>query len=149
MEIRRATIEDLADIFTCNINAFKNYITLINRAPAPMMVDFSAELKNNDLFVACENNEILGFALIQDTEDDFMWLDVLAVNPQHQGKGVGRNLLNFTEQFILKHGKSECRLNTNVKFERTLGIYLQYGFEIYETPVVHGYERHYLKKKLK
>ena len=45
MEIRRATIEDLADIFTCNINAFKNYITLINRAPSPMMVDFSAELK--------------------------------------------------------------------------------------------------------
>jgi hypothetical protein len=72
MEIRRATVEDLADIFTCNINAFKNYITLINRAPAPMMVDFSAELKNNDLFVACENNEILRFALIQDTNDDFM-----------------------------------------------------------------------------
>ncbi|MBE6112805.1 MAG: GNAT family N-acetyltransferase [Peptococcaceae bacterium] len=149
MEIRRATIEDLADIFTCNINAFKNYITLINRAPAPMMTDFSAELKNNHLFVACENDEVLGFALIQDTADDYMWLDVLAVQPEHQGKGIGRSLLDFTEQFILTKGKSECRLNTNVKFKRTLGIYLQYGFEIYDTPVVHGYERHYLKKNLK
>ena len=149
MEIRRAVIEDLADVFTCNVNAFKGYITLINRAPAPMMTDFSVELKNNGLFVACEGDRLLGFALIQDGEEDFMWLDVLAVNPEYQGQGVGRALLDFTQRFILEHGKTECRLNTNVKFERTLGIYLRYGFEIYDTPVVHGYERHYLKKKLK
>lgn len=147
MEIRRAVMEDLPAIFTCNVNAFKNYILEIGKAPAPMLMDFSQEL-DHDLFVAYEGDELLGFVLILPDEDaaaQWMWMDVLAVDPKHQGKGVGRKLIDYTARFIRQQGKRECRLYTNVKFVRTSQIYQTYGFQIYEVTIVNGYHREYMK----
>ena len=42
MEIRRATLQDAPEIFTCCANAFKHYILEMGKAPAPMLTDYSA-----------------------------------------------------------------------------------------------------------
>lgn len=43
-------------------------------------------------------------------DSDCMWLDVLAVDPKHQKKGIGRLLLDYTEDFM------KARENGNVGY---------------------------------
>lgn len=151
MEIRRATLQDAPAVFTCCVNAFKNYILEMEKAPAPMLTDYSVEIQQHDVFVACEDGEVMGFILLLPDEKpdaDCMWLDVLAVDPAHQKKGIGRLLINYTENFMREHGKKECRLYTNVKFTNTKEIYLHCGYEIYQRAQVNGYDRYYMKKAL-
>ena len=151
MEIRRATLQDAPEIFTCCVNAFKHYILEMGKAPAPMLTDYSVELQQHDVFVACEDGEVTGFVFIlpdEQADSDCMWLDVLAVDPKYQKKGIGRLLLDYTEDFMKAQGKRECRLYTNVKFTNTKEIYLHCGYEIYERALVNGYDRYYMKKTL-
>ena len=151
LQIRRATIQDAPEIFTCCVNAFKQYILEMDKAPAPMLTDYSVEIKQHDLFVAHEDDAVTGFVLILPDEKidaDYMWLDVLAVDPAHQGKGIGRQLIDYAEYFMREQGKRECRLYTNVKFTNTKEIYLHCGYEIYERAQVKGYDRYYMKKIL-
>lgn len=132
----------------CCDKAFEAYISLIGKKPAPMLYDYLTEITEHTVFVASNEQEIVGFVLIKDSKEDYMWLDVLAVDPDFCGKGIGRKLITQCENYILQSGKNECRLYTNVKFERTCNIYLQLGYEIYDTVCVDDYERYYMKKRL-
>lgn len=148
-EIHIAAEKDAEAIQLCCERAFKGYIPIIGKKPAPMYYNYLNEIRKGTVLAAFENSAVAGFALIKDGGNDFMWLDVLAADPSFEGKGVGRALLSACESFILQNGKSECRLYTNVKFERTCRIYLHYGFEIYDTVQENGYDRYYMKKLLK
>lgn len=148
VEIRRADKGDEAAVRLCCDRAFEAYISLIGKKPAPMLYDYLKEITNHTIFVASNKKEIAGFVLVKAGKDDYMWLDVLAVRPDFSGKGIGRRLISYCENYILQSGKNECRLYTNVKFERTCNIYLQLGYEIYDRVCVDGYERYYMKKQL-
>lgn len=46
-------------------------------------------------------------------------------------------------------GKTECRLYTHVKYQRTLEIYRQRGYVIYDRVQEKGFDRYYMRKQLK
>ncbi|MCF0123076.1 MAG: GNAT family N-acetyltransferase [Ruminiclostridium sp.] len=146
MKIRGAELEDLAAVCTCCVEAFKDYITLIGRIPGPMLEDYGRAMEEGFLFVAEEDGRILGFLLIKEGEGGFMWMDILATQPR--GRGVGTVLMDFCEDFIRCRGSSECRLYTNVKFDRTREIYLHRGYEIYDRVQEYGFDRYYMRKAL-
>ena len=146
MEIRKATLKDLPALCTCCVEAFRDYIPLIGRIPGPMLEDYGEAMEKDFLFVAEDQGKLLGYLLIKDGEGDFMWMDVLAAYPG--GTGVGRVLLAHCEDFIRSRGKSECRLYTHVKYDRTRGIYLRQGYEIYDRVREYGFDRYYMKKRL-
>ena len=150
VEIRKATIEDAGEIFLCCTRAFRDYIPLIGKTPGPMLMDYTEEIRYHSLFVACEKEKIAGFVLIKDANPDvnYAWLDVLAVNPSFQRKGIGRSLLQFCENYILEQGKTQCRLYTHVKYIDTQNVYLHYGYQIYDKVAESGYERYYMRKNL-
>lgn len=148
IRIYRAEKEDAAAVQLCCEKAFEAYISLIGKKPAPMHYDYAEEITEHAVFVASNGTEILGFVLVKEGEADYMWLDVLAVNPAFSGKGIGRALIAYGEKYMLQKGKKECRLYTNVKFERTCNIYLQLGYEIYDKVCVDGYERYYMRRNL-
>ncbi len=148
IDIVRGDFSCAADLKRCCDEAFAQYIPLIGKCPAPMYYNYEEEIEKNIVFFALNDGRPVGFSLIKDGEDNYMWLDVLAVNPMYGGMGTGRALIAFSEKYILRCGKHECRLYTNTKFERTVKIYLKYGFEIYNKVVENGYERFYMKKSL-
>lgn len=148
MEIRKATVNDVPEICSCSTESFKDYILLIERLPGPMLEDYYDSALCHNMFVAEEKGQILGFLLIKDGDGDFMWLDVVAVSPRAQGKGVGKALIAYCEEFIKNKGKSECRLYTHVKYKDIQAIYISHGFEIYDRVHENGFERFYMKKRL-
>lgn len=148
MEIRRAKLEDVPAIYSCCVESFKDYILLIGRTPGPMLEDYYEGILHHHIFVVPDGDSISGFILVKDGEGDFMWLDVLAVYPDSQNKGIGKALIAFCEDFIRSIGKSECRLYTHVKFERTQAIYLASGYEISDRVQEYGFDRYYMRKNL-
>lgn len=146
--IYKAGEKDALAVQLCCEEAFGRYVSLIGKKPAPMCYDYLNEISNHVVFVASNGVKIVGFVLIKDDGEDYMWMDVLAVSPEFSGKGIGRRLISYCENYILQKGKRECRLYTNVKFERTCGIYAQQGYEIYDIVNEKGYERYYMKKEL-
>lgn len=148
VDIYKAEKGDALAVQSCCEKAFESYISLIGKKPAPMNYNYLTEITNHTVFVASNGQEIMGFVLIKDSDGEYMWLDVLAVNPNFSGNGIGRALIAFCENYILQNGKNECRLYTNVKFERTCNIYARLGYEIYDKVNKDGYERYYMKKNL-
>jgi len=97
--------------------------------------------------VAAQGEIILGYLLIKDGDGEVMWMDVLAAWPK--GTGVGRRLMDHCEAFLRARGKTECRLYTHVKYQRTLEIYRQRGYVIYDRVQEKGFDRYYMRKQLK
>lgn len=148
IHIYRAEKRDAMAIQQCCDEAFEEYRSLIGKKPAPMHYNYLEQITKYDIFVASNGTEIVGFVLIKDGKENYMWLDVLAVKPKFAGMGIGRKLISYCERYILQKGKTECRLYTNVKFKRTCNIYTKLGYEIYDTRCIDGYERYYMKKDL-
>ncbi len=132
MEIRRAALADIPGVCACCVAAFK---------------DYCQARKEHFLFVAAQGETILGYLLIKDGDGEVMWMDVLAAWPK--GTGVGRRLMDYCEAFLRAQGKSECRLYTHVKYQRTLEIYRQRGYVIYDRVQEKGFDRYYMRKQLK
>ncbi len=148
MEIRRATIEDVPDIYSCCVASFREYILLIGRTPGPMLEDYYEGVRRHHTFVIPYGDAIAGFALVKDGVGDFMWLDVLAVFPSFSNRGAGQALIAHCENFIQRAGKSECRLYTHVKYTKAQAIYLRRGYEIYDRILEDGFDRYYMRKRL-
>lgn len=149
MEIRKAKLEDIPAIYSCCVESFKDYILLIGKTPGPMLEDYYEGMLHHHTFVVPDGDSIAGFVLVKDGEGDFMWLDVLATHPSFRNRGVGKSLIAYCEDFIRNAGKSECRLYTHVKYERTQAIYLHCGYEIYDRVQEYGFDRYYMRKQLR
>jgi GNAT superfamily N-acetyltransferase len=89
--------------------------------PKWMVKRFSS--KKYPIFVFEEDNNILatgglGKKLIED----------LYVHPEHQGKGIGTEMLGFLEQFLIKRGDEKAWLWC---FRSSLGFYENHGYYIH------------------
>jgi GNAT superfamily N-acetyltransferase len=148
MDIRVATSFDVPSIDACVTESFKDYIPLIGKKPAPMLTDYSEVVKKHFAFVALTDGLIAGVLTIYDTRDDFMWMDVLAVFKKYRGLGIGKKLIAYAENFIAGKGKSECRIYTNVKFEKTIAVYRHLGYVEYQRMREDGYDRIFFRKNV-
>lgn len=149
MEIKRALPADESAIAACVNEAFSDYIPLIGQTPGPMLEDYHAALQDHTLFVAWEDGLLVGVVLLKDTPgEDTMWLDVLATRTAYQGRGIGQALVTHSEAFMRSLGKTECRLYTHVKYERTLALYRHLGYSVTHRIQEYGYDRYYMKKTL-
>ncbi|MDR2296645.1 MAG: GNAT family N-acetyltransferase [Clostridiales Family XIII bacterium] len=148
MDIRAATSIDVPSIDACVTEAFKDYIPLIGKKPAPMLADYGAIIEKHFAFVAVADGLVAGVLTICDTRDDFMWMDVLAVFKKYRGLGIGKKLIEYAESFIAGKGKSECRIYTNVKFEKTIAVYRHLGYVEYQRMHEDGYDRMFFRKNV-
>ncbi|HEY2421931.1 MAG TPA: GNAT family N-acetyltransferase [Neobacillus sp.] len=82
------------------------------------------DLKHGNLFGMHEDKQLVG-AIVLDTKEskkyqDLNWTDIkgeplvihrLGVHPVYQGKGYGKRLLEFAEEFAVTNGHSSIRLD--------------------------------------
>ena len=144
--IRKALASDLQDIQTCARLAYEKYVPRIGRAPAPMVADFEAQIRDGLVWVSEVSDGVLnGFAAFY-KRDDHLHLENIAVAPEHQGTGVGKRLISFCEETARAMGLDAVELYTNQKMTENLKLYPTLGYAEIGRRTEDGFERVFYRK---
>jgi GNAT superfamily N-acetyltransferase len=145
--VRLAVQADDHAVRTCVITAFEHYVERIGKQPAPMLLDFAAEIEAQHVWVAEEEMRVVGAIVQYETESGF-YIDTVAALPREQGKGVGRALLTFAEEEARRRGYNSIYLCTNSKMTENQVLYPRIGYVEYERKCEAGYDRVFYSKAL-
>ncbi|SDZ38781.1 N-acetylglutamate synthase, GNAT family [Saccharopolyspora shandongensis] len=134
-----AALEDLAR------SAYSLYARRMDRPPAPVVADYSAAVREHQVWVAEEGDRVLGM-LVLVPEDDVMLLENVAVHPDAQGRGLGRDLLALAEREAARQRMTEIRLYTNEVMAENLAYYPRHGYVETGRAEQDGYHRVFFRK---
>src|SRR4051812_14014921 len=109
-DIRPAALDDVPLVKAVTDAAYHHYIERIGVVPAPMEADHAAEVAAGRMFVV--GDPIQGVVVLV-PEAGHLLLESIAVHPGAHGRGLGRRLLIFAEEYAAELGLSEIRLYTN------------------------------------
>jgi ribosomal protein S18 acetylase RimI-like enzyme len=146
--IRIAGPDDLDAVRRCIDAAFTPYVARIGRPPAPMLQDYAALIRKCAVHVL-EGPEGLIGVLVLEPRTDHLFIDTIAVNPAHRGKGFGRTLMRFAENQARRRVLPEIRLYTHERMTETLPFYAALGFVETGRRLEDGYARIYFRKELR
>jgi GNAT superfamily N-acetyltransferase len=145
--VRLAAPADAAEVRACVVAAFEHYVERIGKPPAPMLLDFEAEIEANRVWIVYGDSGVVG-ALVQYETDLGFYIDTVAVLPSSQSKGVGRALLQFAEHEALRRGYRSIYLCTNSKMTENQTLYPRVGYVEYDRKNEAGYDRVFYRKQL-
>ena len=90
--------------------------------------------------------ELVAVLVLRPVDGETLHLRQLAVDPDHQGQGIGRALLAFAERLAREHGYR--RLVAQAR-ESAVGFYRRLGWEVRGEPFVHlGLDHREVRKEL-
>ena len=110
----------------------------------PVRTVAESALQRDDLFVMEENGILCGAALINRIQVDVYagapWkydvpdeqvcvLHTLVISPKANGRGLGKRFVQFYEDYALKNGMPELRIDTNERNRRARAMYRKLGYE--------------------
>lgn len=111
MKIRKANPKDFEEIAKIMMkeSSKKPYYEKYNLKTSLKEVK---KLSKNELYVATENKETVGFIASSITSDnkEKAYIDELWLKNNWQGKGIGKNLMKFIEELYKKKGIKIIRL---------------------------------------
>jgi GNAT superfamily N-acetyltransferase len=145
--IREARAADAARVREIVDAAYRDYIPRIGKQPGPMLDDYAKRIDDRQVWVLDGDDGIAGVLVLEETPDGFL-LDNIAVSPDHQGRGLGRVLLNFAEAEALRRGWNEIRLYTHVLMTENISIYRRTGYLETARVTEKGFDRIYMMKRL-
>ena len=144
MPIRQAVSADLPAVSDLVERAFALYVERIGRRPAPMDDDYGAHIRRGDVFVAGEG--AIDGLVVCVTEPGGLHVLCLAIDPGHQGAGLGRALMGHAEAVARERGLPEVRVYTNAAMTESLAFYPRLGYREVDRHVEDGYSRVYFRK---
>ena len=148
MVIRLAALDDLDgiaavyDAIHTEEEAGKAEIGWV-RGVYPTRETAMASLQRGDLFVLEEDGEVLGAAIINQTQVeryyDMTWehvlpdeavcvLHTLVIHPKAAGRGCGTAFVRYYEDYALRRGWPELRLDTNARNTAARRLYARLGY---------------------
>ncbi|MGV2068824.1 GNAT family N-acetyltransferase [Agrobacterium sp. 22-226-1] len=146
--IRRAKLEDEAQIRSCAEQAYARYIPSMGRKPAPMVADFAAQIAAGQVYISTgQDGTFRGFIVFY-RQDDYLMLENVAVLPGAAGGGVGKELILFCENAARDLGVGAVQLYTNEKMIANLSIYPKLGYVEVARRTENGFNRVYFEKRL-
>ena len=137
--IRKAARADLDAV--CRI--YDQIHTAEERGVYPERETAEAALARGDLFVQEQNGEIVGTAILNQTQVDsyaganwrydapdseVMVLHTLVIDPEAKSRGLGREFAAFYEGYALAHGCRYLRIDTNARNARARRFYQKLGY---------------------
>lgn len=112
-------------------------LTDLNSAPFALLqlADPSTEqinqyLKNGSCFAAKSGDEIIGAIVLLPISAATIEIKNIAVQENWQGKGIGKQLLQFAETFARQHSYEKLLIGTGNSSIGQLALYQKMGFEI-------------------
>ena len=121
LTIRKAELPDAGGIKACVAAAYQHYIPRMGQVPGPMLDDYAQVISRHQAFVVGEGGQIIG-VLVLVSDEEMMLLDNVAVHPDRQGLGLGRQLMAFAENEAAKQGYSSLELYTHESMTENIGL---------------------------
>jgi GNAT superfamily N-acetyltransferase len=130
--LRRAVPADAEAIGRLTRLAYAKWALLIGREPLPMQIDYTEAVHRHRFDLLHEANALL--ALIETVpQGDLLLIVNVAVDPDAQGRGLGKRLLAHAETLALAAGLKGMRLYTNARFEENVRLYASLGYAVERT----------------
>jgi ribosomal protein S18 acetylase RimI-like enzyme len=146
-ELRPATEADVPRLAELVEGAYGHYVERIGARPRPMNDDYAEVVRELQVTVAERGGEVIGLVALGVTDEGFV-VDNVAVDPSHQGTGVGRALLEHAEAEARRAGFDSIYLYTHETMSENLDLYRRIGYVEYDRrPVVVGLSV-YMRKPL-
>jgi ribosomal protein S18 acetylase RimI-like enzyme len=112
-----------------------------------MLADFAAEIVAGRVVVIETAGGVNGY-MIAWPEADAYFIDNIAVDPECQGKGLGRHLIVYAATEAKRLRLPAVRLYTNVMMTENLSMYAHIGFVETHRAVEKGFHRVYMRWNL-
>jgi ribosomal protein S18 acetylase RimI-like enzyme len=129
MEMRPALPGDAQSIRDLVRAAYAKWVPVIGREPLPMRADYERAIREHEINLLHAEGRLL--ALIEMIpRSDHLFIENVAVLPEHQGRGLGCLLLADAERIAARRGFSEIRLLTNGAFKANIALYQAIGYRI-------------------
>jgi ribosomal protein S18 acetylase RimI-like enzyme len=97
--------------------------------------------------VAESDGEIVGLLAVGEDDEGFV-VENVAVHPDHQGRSLGRTLLELAEREARRAGYGSIYLFTHEKMTENQALYARLGYVEYERRREHGLARVFMRKQL-
>jgi GNAT superfamily N-acetyltransferase len=125
--------------------AYARWIPVIGREPRPMNADYDRAIREHQVDLMYVGSGIVGLIEMV-LRQDHLWIENVAVRPEHQGMGFGRQLLARAESTAKQAGRTELRLLTNAAFEANVVLYEKTGYVVVEREPFMGGTTLYMRK---
>jgi ribosomal protein S18 acetylase RimI-like enzyme len=145
--LRPATVTDVPRLTEVVQSAYGHYVERIGGPPRPMTDDYADVVRNHRVTVAERDGEIAGLIVLRIDAEGFL-VDNVAVDPAHQGRGVGRALLEFAESAAREAGFSSIYLYTHERMAENIALYSRVGYVEYDRRQHGGAGLVFLRKTL-
>ena len=145
--IRPARSAEAAAVRDVVLAAYERYVAVIGTQPGPMLDDYNARIAAGQAWVLEVANEIAGVLVLEDGPDCFL-LDNIAIRPDRQGIGYGRQLMDFAEAQAARRGWQAVTLYTNALMTENIAIYTKRGYIQQGRRTEKGFDRIYMTKSL-
>lgn len=145
--VRAGTPADLAAVREIVRAAYAPYVARIGREPAPMGDDYEGLISDGRIYVSGRDAQVQG-VLVLHPQDDAMLLQNVAVAPEAQGAGLGRQMLAFAEQAAADAGYGAIELYTNQAMTENIALYTRLGYVETRRVEEAGLRRVYMRKAL-
>jgi ribosomal protein S18 acetylase RimI-like enzyme len=142
--IRSATADDVARIGAIARAAYSKYVSRIGREPAPMAADYDAEIAARRIVVIETAEQVRGY-MVAWPEADAYFIDNIGVDPQCQGQGLGRSLIEHAAAEARRLRLPALRLYTNARMTENLSMYARIGFVETHRAIEKGFHRVYMR----
>jgi ribosomal protein S18 acetylase RimI-like enzyme len=145
--LRAATAADVPALAELVRAAYGHYVERLGGPPRPMTDDYAEVVRTHDVAVAEAGGEIAGLIVLAAGDEGFL-VDNVAVAPAHQGRGVGRALLEHAEAAARGAGFDSIYLYTHELMTENQALYARIGYVEYARRL-HGDARLvYMRKAL-
>jgi GNAT superfamily N-acetyltransferase len=146
--IRRATPDDRAAVEAIVHAAYSIHVDRVGEKPGPMLDDYGRLIADGAVSVFEAPAGVLAGLVVLLPASDHLLLDNVAVRPERQGEGIGRQLITFAESEARRLGYRELRLYTHVTMRENIALYLRLGFAETGRGRQAGYDRVFMTKRL-
>ena len=95
-------------------------------------------INNGEIYVAKENNNIVGYIIIEIMEKNnrkmrykkILEISNLGVEEKYRNKGIGTELLNFIKNKAIENNCTDLYLTVNEENKNAIKLYEKFGFRI-------------------
>ena len=146
--IRRAKPEDRAAVEAIVREAYSIYVERIGKPPGPMLDDYARLIANGVVSVLEDADAAIAAIIVLLAKPDHLLLDNIAVRPDRQGQGLGRQLIAFAEDEARRLGFTELPLYTHETMTENIALYRRIGYVETGRVTEKGFDRVYMAKSL-
>jgi ribosomal protein S18 acetylase RimI-like enzyme len=147
MQIKRAGSQDAQVVRHLVRTAYAKWVSILGREPMPMRADYERAVREHEIDLLYADGRLV--ALIEIImHSDHLFIENVAVTPEHQGQGLGRHLLRHAEQKARSADLTKVCLLTSHAFESNIRLYESVGFHIDRTEPFMGGTTVYMSKAI-